>query len=256
MSPGPLLPPSECDLKHRPAVPILLAARACRGDPEALAKGVGDGQSVDVRQSARRQRERDQEPVIRVDQRELHQQKLRQVRCGRLHGTKISLAVLERPPARIGHALECDRRRQQGADRHLFTRIGRAAETAGREIEGVPIQPAFGILLGLQHLLLTFPGHRAGELIFEIRRLPGVFARRLGVQCGEPTLELVSQGIQAALVARHGQRDPIRGMTARGRKMRVQIAAVDRAPGQRRILLPRLPMRIHIVRASHPAAAA
>ena len=93
-------------------MPILLTAGARAGDPQALAERVGHCQSIDMRQGPRRQAERNQKPIVGIDQRKFHQQKLRHVGRRWLHRAEIGLAILERPPARIGHTLKRDRRRK------------------------------------------------------------------------------------------------------------------------------------------------
>src|SRR5260370_826738 len=101
-------------------MPVVLRARPGGDDPESLAKIVGYDHAFNSCERARGDSERNEEPVVGIDESKFHQQQMGQISCGRCDASKICLAIFHRPPTWIRHAFESDRSRNERAYNQLF----------------------------------------------------------------------------------------------------------------------------------------
>ncbi len=124
---------------------------------------------------------RDEEPVVTVDQGELHDEELGQVDLVGVELAEVGDAVLERPPAAVGHAAERDVQRQE-VEAGVGGCLRRRAESvAGAEAERVPVQVPPAEAVRLEH---HGPAGLRGrgldrERVAEVLTLPGPVAGSL-----------------------------------------------------------------------------
>ena len=97
----------------RAAARDLLAARL---DPQALVEHGRDRDAADAGQRPDRERPGHHEPVVGVDEGELHQHQGADVGGVRRHLAEVRPSVLERPPPGVGHPVKDDLGRDEGLD--------------------------------------------------------------------------------------------------------------------------------------------
>ena len=102
----------------------LVRALIGRFNPEALAEDVRYGHAAGLGPAHLRQRARNDEPVVRVDERELHEEQLREIRGAGVDVAEVGRVIFECPPAGVGHSRKGDRD-WNGGERLVGWKAGR-----------------------------------------------------------------------------------------------------------------------------------
>jgi hypothetical protein len=195
------------DVEHAPVLPAAVRALVSRADQRALAKHIGDDETLHLTQAVDGQLVGDDEPVVAVDEAELREGQQQVIGGLGVELAEVDLPILHFPKAWIGNAFEHRGRRHKRDRLARGERRGRVPGErlrGGHIVEGVPVEPAARIRARLQHDLRVASVRRAEcELIVELLRPPRRVRRSGGliVLSLEPSLELVRRRCDRAGIA-------------------------------------------------------